>query len=81
MVKTCICAGKFALDIIKKRSYPEGFVVGKRNKFVEELFKECVGNTCGNVATILPYLGVQTFPIAHFDMSEQGLKLTSDLKH
>ena len=81
MVKTCICAGKFALDIIKKRTYPEGFVVGKRNKFVEELYKECIGNTCGNVATILPYLGVQTFPIAHFDMSEQGLKLTSDLKH
>ena len=81
MKKTCICAGKFALDIIKKRSYPEGFVVGKRNKFVEELFKECVGNTCGNVATILPYLGVQTFPIAHFDESEQGWKLTSDLEH
>lgn len=81
MVKTCICAGKFALDIIKKRTYPEGFVVGKHNKFAEELYKECIGNTCGNVATILPYLGVQTFPIAHFDMSEQGLKLTSDLKH
>ena len=81
MVKTCICAGKFAIDIIKKRTYPKGFVVGKRNKFVEEVFKECIGNTCGNVTTILPYLGVQTFPIAHFDMSEQGLKLTSDLKH
>ena len=25
MMKTCICAGKFALDIIKKRTYPEGF--------------------------------------------------------
>ena len=81
MMKTCICAGKFALDIIKKRTYSKGFVVGKRNKFVEEVFKECIGNTCGNVTTILPYLGVQMFPIAHFDMSEQGLKLTSDLKH
>ena len=81
MMKTCICASKFALDIIKKRNYPEGFVIGRRNKFVDELFKECIGNTCGNVATILPYLGVQTFPIAHFDMSEQGLKLTSDLIH
>ena len=48
---------------------------------MDELFKECIGNTCGNVATILPYLGVQTFPIADFDMSEQGLKLTSDLIH
>lgn len=25
MVKTCICAGKFALDIIRKRTYPEGY--------------------------------------------------------
>ena len=81
MKKTCICAGKFALDIIKKRTYPEGFVTGRNNKFVEELFKECIGNTCGNVATMLPYLGVQTFPIAHFDRTDQGLKLKSDLEH
>ena len=80
MNKTCICGGKIALDIIKKRNYPEGFEVGRRNKFVDELVVECVGNTCGNVATMLPYLGVQTFPIGHFDCSEQGLKITSDFK-
>jgi len=50
MMKTCIRAGKYALDIIKKRNYPEGFVIGRRNKFVDELFKEGIGNTCGNVA-------------------------------
>ena len=80
MNKTCICGGKIALDIIKKRNYPEGFEVGRKNKFVDELVVECVGNTCGNVATMLPYLGVQTFPIGHFDCSEEGLKITSDFK-
>lgn len=80
MNKTCICAGKIVLDIIIKRQYPEGFVPGKRNKFVNETFKECIGNTCGNVSTILPYLGVQTFPIGHFDNSEQGVKIVSDLQ-
>lgn len=80
MAKTCICGGKIALDIIIKRNYPQGFEVGKRNKFEDEVVKECVGNTCGNVATMLPYLGVQTFPIGHFDISEKGWKITSDLE-
>ena len=80
MAKTCICGGKMALDIIIKRHYPQGFEVGKRNKFEDEVMKECVGNTCGNVATMLPYFGVQTFPIGHFDLSEKGRKITSDLK-
>lgn len=80
MAKTCICGGKIALDIIIKRNYPLGFEVGKRNKFEDEVVKECVGNTCGNVATMLPYLGVQTFPIGHFDISEKGWKITSDLE-
>lgn len=80
MTKTCICGGKIALDIIIKRNYTQGFEVGKRNKFEDEMVKECVGNTCGNVATMLPYLGVQTYPIGHFDLSEKGRKITSDLK-
>jgi hypothetical protein len=32
------------------------------------------------VAAILPYLGVQTFPVAHFDQSEQGLQIKEDLQ-
>ena len=79
-MKTCLLGGNFALDTIVTREYPNGFVVGKNNKFTETVVVECVGNTCGNVATILPYLGVQTFPIAHLDLSEQGLQIKSDLQ-
>ena len=80
MKKTCLLSGNFALDTIVTREYPNGFVVGKANKFTETVVTECVGNTCGNVATILPYLGVQTFPIGHFDLSEQGLQIKNDLQ-
>ena len=73
-------SGNFALDTIVTRDYPNGFVVGKVNKFTETIVAESVGNTCGNVAAILPYLGVQTFPIAHFDQSEQGLQIKDDLQ-
>ena len=79
-MKTCLLSGNFALDTIVTRDYPNGFVVGKANKFTETVVTECVGNTCGNVATILPYLGVQTFPIGHFDLSEQGLQIKNDLQ-
>lgn len=79
-MKTCLLGGNFALDTIVTRDYPNGFVVGKNNKFTETVVVECVGNTCGNVAAILPYLGVQTFPIAHLDLSEQGLQIKSDLQ-
>lgn len=79
-MKTCLLSGNFALDTIVTRDYPNGFEVGKNNKFIETVVAECVGNTCGNVACILPYLGVQTFPIAHLDMSEQGLKIKDDLQ-
>ena len=80
MKKLCLLSGNFALDTIVTRAYPNGFVVGNNNKFIETVIAECVGNTCGNVAAILPYLGVQTFPIGHFDLSEQGLQIKSDLK-
>ena len=79
-MKTCLLSGNFALDTIVTRYYLNGFVVGKANKFTETVVTECVGNTCGNVATILPYLGVQTFPIGHFDLSEQGLQIKNDLQ-
>lgn len=58
MKKTCLLSGNFALDTIVTREYPNGFVIRKANKFIETVATECVGNTCGNVATILPYLGV-----------------------
>ena len=80
MKKTCLLSGNFALDTIVTREYPNGFVVGRANKFTETIVTECVGNTCGNVACILPYLGVQTFPIAHLDLSKQGLKIMDDLR-
>ena len=80
MKKTCLLSGNFALDTIVTCNYPNGFVVGKNNKFTETVVTECVGNTCGNVASILPYLGVQTFPVAHLDLSEQGFKIKDDLQ-
>ena len=79
-MKTCILGGNFALDTIVTRDYPNGFVVGKSNKFTETIVAENVGNTCGNVACMLAYLGVQTFPIAHLDLSEQGVQIKSDLE-
>jgi sugar/nucleoside kinase (ribokinase family) len=82
MTKKCILGtGNFALDIIYQREYPEGFdTAKKRNPFVDKKLIEEVGNTCGNVMCMLPYLGVETYPIGHFDESEQGLKITADLK-
>ena len=79
-MKTCLLSGNFALDTIVIRDYPNGFEIGKSNKFTETVVTECVGNTCGNVVCILSYLGVKTFPIAHLDLSEQGLQIKSDLQ-
>ena len=82
MTKKCILGtGNFALDIIYQREYPEGFdTTKKRNPFVDKKLIEEVGNTCGNVMCMLPYLGVETYPIGHFDESEQGMKIAADLK-
>ena len=79
--KRILGTGNFALDIIYQREYPEGFdTAKKRNPFVDKKLIEEVGNTCGNVMCMLPYLGVETYPIGHFDESGQGLKITADLK-
>ena len=78
--KTCMGTGNYSFDIIIKREYPNGFVVGKRNKFEEKILKMEVGNTCGNVMTMLPYLGVKTFPVAKLDMSPQGYQMKRDMK-
>ena len=79
MNKTCLLSGNFALDTIVVRDYPEGFTVGKNNRFTETVVAESVGNTCGNVSCMLPFLGVRTFPIGHFDLSQQGLNMKDDL--
>ena len=81
MAKTCLLGGLFVYDTIIQREYPNGFVLGKRNKFTDKVVHECVGGTCGNVSSMLPYLGVQSYPIAHFDLSDQGRALTADLKY
>ena len=81
--KKCVLGtGNIALDIIYQREYPEGFdPAKKRNPFKDNLIVEEVGNTCGNVMTMLPYLGVDTFPIGHFDDTKQGMKITESMKH
>jgi len=78
--KTCVGTGNFSFDIIMKRQYPDGFVVGKRNKFEEKILTMEIGNTCGNVMTMLPYLGVKTFPVAKLDISPQGYQMKRDMK-
>ena len=79
--KRILGTGNFALDIIYQREYPERFdTTKKRNPFVDKKLIEEVGNTCGNVMCMLPYLGVETYPIGHFDESEQGMKIAADLK-
>ena len=78
--KTCMGTGNYSFDIITRREYPEGFVAGKRNKFEEKILTMEIGNTCGNVMTMLPYLGVKTYPVAKLDMSPQGYRMKRDMK-
>ena len=78
--KTCMGTGNYSFDVITRREYPDGFVVGKRNRFEEKVLMTEIGNTCGNVMTMLPYLGVKTFPVAMFDVSPQGYQMRRDLK-
>ena len=78
--KTCMGTGNYSLDVITQREYPQGFIPGKRNKFEEKVLTMEIGNTCGNVMTMLPYLGVMTFPVAFFDVSPHGYRMTRDMK-
>ena len=77
---TCMGTGNYSFDIITQREYPDGFVVGKRNKYEEKIMTMEIGNTCGNVMTMLPYLGVKTFPVAKLDISPQGYRMKRDMK-
>ena len=78
--KTCMGTGNFSFDVIIQREYPNGFIVGRRNKFEEKILKMEIGNTCGNVMTMLPYLVVKTFPVAKLDVSPQGYQMKRDMK-
>lgn len=73
-------AGNYCLDTIVKREYPEGFVVGKRNKFLETIVTEEIGSNPGNVLCILGAFGWDSYPIALFDDSPQGMQLTHDFE-
>lgn len=77
MKKTVMGAGVFNLDTIVVREYPEG---PEGRRFIEKTVLEEVGGTCGNVMTMLPYLGIQTYPVAILDDSEQGFQITKDLQ-
>ena len=70
--------GSFAFDTIVKREYPDGFIPGKRNRFVEKVVMEEIGSNPGNVMCILGYLGWHSCPIALFDDSAQGVQMTKD---
>lgn len=75
--KTCVGTGNYSFDIIVQREYP---IPGKLRKFNENIVKMEIGNTCGNVMTMLPYLGVKTYPVAKLDVSPQGYQMKRDMK-
>lgn len=77
MGKKILTTGIFNLDSIVVRDYPHG--PGQQRMFTETLAFEEAGGTCGNVSSILSWLGQEVFPLAHFDESPEGLKLTDDL--
>lgn len=77
MRRTVIGTGIFNLDTIVVREYPEG--PSHQRVFNEKCVFEEIGGTCGNVMTMLSHLGEQVFPIAKFDNSPEGLRLTDDL--
>lgn len=72
--------GAFAFDTIVKREYPDGFLPGKRNKFVEKVVMEEIGSNPGNVMCILGYFGWHSYPIALLDESAQGFQMTKDFQ-
>jgi len=78
MKRRILGTGVFNLDTIVVREYPEG--PQKQRVFNEKTVLEEVGGTCGNVVTMLSWLGEDVYPVAKFDRSPEGLKLTDDLK-
>lgn len=74
-----IGSGQYNYDIIKLREYPNGFVVGKKNPYVEKTLIEEVGGTCGNVMCILANLGWDVRPQVKLINNEEGQKLADSL--
>ena len=77
MEKTIIGTGIFNLDILVKREYPEWPAM---RPFEDRVVLEEVGGTCGNVMSILAWMGWHVRPIACLDNSLEGQKITGDLK-
>lgn len=75
-----IGSGQYNWDIIKLRTYPNGFTIGKRNKFEDETLFEEVGGTCGNVMCILSKLGWTALPQLKLIDTAEGDKLADSLK-
>ncbi len=75
-----IGSGQYNWDIIKLRKYPDGFTIGKRNRFEEETLFEEVGGTCGNAMCILSKLGWSVFPQVKLIDTEEGHKLVDSLQ-
>lgn len=73
-------AGIYNFDTIVKREYPDGFIPGKRNRFVEHVVHEELGGTTGNVMCLLSYLGWDSYPIALFDEYPQGFQCKRDFE-
>lgn len=76
MEKSIIGTGIFNLDIIVKREYPQW---PEMRPFEDKVVLEEVGGTCGNVMSILAWMGWNVRPIACLDDSPEGLKITEDL--
>lgn len=77
MEKSIIGTGIFNLDIIVVRDYPQWPLP---RPFTDRVVLEEVGGTCGNVMSILAWMGWDAKPIACLDHSPEGLKITEDLK-
>lgn len=74
-----IGSGQYNWDIIKLREYPDGFNIGKRNKFVENVLLEEVGGTCGNVKCILSKLGWTALPQVKLINTTEGQQIAQSL--
>ena len=66
---TCLGVGTFPLDNLQE----------KNGKDVKTIYQH-VGGTCGNVMSILAWMGWHTLPAARLDDSEAGLLIKADLE-
>lgn len=66
---TCLGVGTFPLDNLQE----------KKGKDVKTIYQH-VGGTCGNVMSILAWMGWHTLPAARIDDSEAGLLIKADLE-